>query len=260
MVGLLAVGKKWVVVGITILSLFLLVLELCGLVEKKKKPPPGTEEDRADLGVVDLRGRGLVSPIREASRCSDSESDISSERSEISAEKRDFDGDRSSGSDVFLERRQSLGEESDGSVERRDFDDDRGLENLTKKWRKKKKRKLFGKLFRRKCSRKSDEKEERCPCLDDSGEKEEGIVDEDGNDLDEFLSLEDSDIIGEVESEEAAPVEENVAGNRTRLWRWRKLVFFVVVLFGLLGGKVAAVALTLAYVLVSGCTGTVWRR
>ncbi|KAJ6847155.1 uncharacterized protein M6B38_285110 [Iris pallida] len=77
-VGLLAVGKKWVVVGFTILSLVLLVVELFGLVEKKKnkKPPPGTDEDRADVGVADLTGRGLVSPIREASLCSDSESDI----------------------------------------------------------------------------------------------------------------------------------------------------------------------------------------
>ncbi|KAJ6796954.1 Uncharacterized protein M6B38_221095 [Iris pallida] len=159
-VGLLAVGKKWVVVGFTILSLVLLVVELFGLVEKKKKPPPGTDEDRADVGVVDLTGRGLVSPIREASLCSDSESDIFSERSEISAEKRDFDGDRSSGSDVFLERRESLGEESDVSAERRDIDDDRGLKNSTKKRRKKK---LFGKLFRRKCSRKKGRKGREMP-------------------------------------------------------------------------------------------------
>ena len=91
-------------------------------------------------------------------------------------------------------------------------------------------------------------------------EEEEGCNGDDikENSDEEYFSFETYDEVAEVDREDGNATRDNVDENR--LWRRRKLVFVIVVLLGLLGGKGLGLALTLAWYLLSGCTGNVCKK
>ncbi|XP_020091398.1 uncharacterized protein LOC109712313 [Ananas comosus] len=256
---LLAIGRKKLVVGITLSAFALCLFDAAKLrIVRFLRPCPQARRSlNSMIGGLSLEGRGWVSPIREAAIDARSDSMGSSES-----------GLDSMGSEKSSVDSVPPDEKTELSMERMDIV---GVDSSTSK-AKKLLKKFVSKKFRK--YRKS--KNEKETPLDPSGSSEldsirksnqekEAIMEKEevvGNGDDGSLCFDSSGDLTRLDAEEKK-VESDIedpheSGTEARVSQL--LVFFILVLLGLVGGKVAALVLTMFSILSIRSIEALWNK
>ncbi|KAG1368444.1 hypothetical protein COCNU_14G009120 [Cocos nucifera] len=246
----LAIERRKLVAGITISAFSLFLLDFMGLqVYKFLKPSSNARRSlNSTIGGLDLEGRERVSPIREVGV----ESHVDSMPSDRNWEESSIDSDQ--GREILSERGDLAVGRNVGSS---------GNSKGKKFWRKFVPKKSNG-------SRKGkDEKELVQNSSSDLSRRGEinSITEEDADELinakedskEEVLSFIASSEVTNFDKEEIGYVNREII-LKTRSGGPQQFVFFVIVLFGLAGGKAAAIILTVSWCLFIKLTETVCKK
>ncbi|XP_072986173.1 uncharacterized protein [Typha latifolia] len=249
---LLAIGRKKLVVGITLSAFALLLLDCVklSLLRFLKPCPEATRNFNPVIGVLHLDGRGWVSPIREVGmeiRVDSVGSDSMNSICLAKCVKESMDSDQ--GMESLMERRNLDGVNVNNSK--------------TKNFL----RKIFSKKFHR--SRKGKDGKQASLHSSNSvaeGEEEIEAITGEEDDVQDggdggMLSLDASTKVAiNIEEQEVELNRENALEAEITTGASRLLLFFVVILVGLMGGKAMALALTMLSCMSVKPVETGWKK
>ncbi|WOK91698.1 hypothetical protein Cni_G00389 [Canna indica] len=246
----LAIERKKLVIMITLSAFALRLLDSRGL-QVLRFLQPCSDAKRTLNSVVkvwDLRGRGIVSPIREVSIGTSSDT-LRSERSSVESI------DAEQGKEIVLERSELVGV-GKVCIER----------NLRSKGNSKAK-KLLQKLVPKKFRRQKVNKDGEELNSDSRAKGVSDVITEVGDAINGFVDQDDAELSGEdvVSINTSLKVTDHMElfqedKCETKSRSSELLVIWIVVLLGLIGGKSVALVLTISWCLLHKSIESLWKK